>query len=267
VQTLAAQGARFMVDKLAHASIIDAVRATGSELRVFPHNQFKKLQRLLDDAPAAQLQVVLTESIFSMDGDAADLAGLAELKKRRPFVLVLDEAHATGVYGKHGAGYANERGLQSVVDVSVVTLSKALGVIGGAVCGSRAFCESLVNHGRAYIFSTSIPAHVARGAQAAIEVLRDEPHRQRRVREVAMKVRQLLCEKFAIIEGDSPIIPIVIGSEEAALSASEKLREKGLLVIAVRPPTVPRGSSRLRVTLSCEHKDDEINDRVVALHA
>jgi len=148
-----------LIDRLAHASIVDAVRAAEVPLRVFPHNDMRKLARLLQSAEDAnELQVVITESIFSMDGDAAPLAAFAELKRSHPFVLILDEAHASGVYGEHGSGYANEANLtNAAVDVFIVTLSKSVGVAGGAICASRAFCESVVNFGRAYLFSTSIP--------------------------------------------------------------------------------------------------------------
>jgi 8-amino-7-oxononanoate synthase len=263
VQTLAAigesypAGVRFLVDKLVHASLIDAVRATESPLRVFPHNGLSKLSRLLEESDPQQLQVVLSESIFSMDGDAADLSGLAKLKESHNFVLLLDEAHGSGVYGKNGAGYAAELQLQQIVDVSIVTLSKAIGCVGGAVCSSNIFRDALINFGRAYIYSTSIPPMIATCITAAIDVMRDEPRRQNRVRELARYVRAELSS-LNIPAGDSPIIPIVIGEEEAALRAAEKLREENLLVVAVRPPTVAAGASRLRVTLSCDHSDDEI---------
>src|SRR5258706_11354083 len=157
VQTLNLPGVRFLLDKLCHASLVDAVRGSGAEFRVFPHNNLQKLERLLADAPEAQRQVVISESIFSMDGDAADLEGIAGLKQKHDFVLVLDEAHGSGVYGRDGAGFAAEKGLAKTVDVSMVTLSKAAGVVGGAVCGSKVFCDGLVNWGRAYIYSTTIP--------------------------------------------------------------------------------------------------------------
>jgi 8-amino-7-oxononanoate synthase len=263
VQTLAAigedypAGVRFLVDKLAHASLIDAVRATESPMRVFPHNGLSKLSRLLDESDAQQLQVVLSESIFSMDGDAADLRGLAKLKQSHDFVLLLDEAHGSGVYGKNGAGYAAELELQNIVDVSIVTLSKAIGCVGGAVCCSAMFRDALVNFGRAYIYSTSVPPMIASCIAAAIGVMRDEPQRQNRVRELARHVRIELAA-MNIPAGDSPIIPIILESEEAALRAAEKLKKEGLLVVAVRPPTVPAGGSRLRITLSCDHTDEEI---------
>ena len=255
-------GIRFLIDKLAHASLLDAVAATGASYRVFPHNGLAKLRRLMDDAPPQQLQVVVTESIFSMDGDAADLAGLARLKQEHEFLLIVDEAHGSGVYGPGGAGLAAELGLSASVDVSIVTLSKAMGGMGGAVCASDPFCRMLVNRGRAYLFSTSMPASWAAAAEMAITVMRDEPWRQERVRQLARRVRAALAGAAQIRAADSPIIPIILGDEQAAIGAAARLAEQGFLVAAVRPPTVPRGSSRLRVTLSCDHTDADI-DRLI----
>ena len=266
VATVAAVGGpvRFLVDRLAHASLIDAVRGSGQPFRVFPHNGLDKLARLLADADPGQRQVVVTESIFSMDGDAAPLAALAELRDRHGFLLLLDEAHAAGVYGPAGAGLAAEAGVAA--DLTVVTLSKAAGVVGGAVCSSAEWVEAVVNFGRSYVFSTSLPPAVAAAITAAVGVMADEPHRQSRVRELARRVRsQLAAAGVAVPAGDSPIVPIPMGDESAALSAAEWLRDAGLLVVAVRPPTVPRGTSRLRVTLSSEHTDDEVAAMVAAV--
>jgi 8-amino-7-oxononanoate synthase len=251
---------RFLLDKLAHASLIDAVRASTVPFRVFPHNDLSKLARLLGDADTDELQVVVTESVFSMDGDASPLAGVADLKARHPFVLLLDEAHGSGVYGANGSGYANELGLTSVVDVFVVTMSKSVGCAGGAVCASKTFCDALVNFGRAYVFSTSIPPGVAAACEAAIGVMSEEPHRQSRLRALGKRVREALE-----LSGESPIVPIVLGEEEAAIGAATALREEGMLVLPVRPPTVPRGTSRLRVTLSCDHSGAEIDALIRAL--
>jgi 8-amino-7-oxononanoate synthase len=223
VQTLAALGekkggVRFLLDKLVHASLVDAVRGSGQPFRVFPHNHLPKLERLLEEAPADQMQVVVTESIFSMDGDAADLAGLVKLKRARPFILVLDEAHGSGVYGPDGAGLAAEVGVSHEVDVSVVTLSKALGSVGGAVCASRQFCAALINHGRAFIYSTAVPPWVAAGAREAIAVLHDEPERAARVRTLARRVREeVALLGFEMPSGDAPIIPIIVGESERAM--------------------------------------------------
>ena len=263
VQTLSAiapAGVRFLLDKFCHASLIDAVRDAGHPFRVYPHNHLSKLRRLLEEAEVGQTQVVVTESVFSMDGDAADLHGLAAMKRETPFLLLLDEAHGTGVYGPDGNGYAAECGLQPAVDVSVVTLSKALGVAGGAVCAGRDFCEAVLNFGRAYIYSTAVPPSIAAAAEAAISVIHNEPHRRVRLRDLARRVRGELHGSAVMSSlADSPIIPIVLGTEEAALRCAEGLRGEGLLVPAIRPPTVARGTSRLRVTLCCEHSDDEVD--------
>jgi 7-keto-8-aminopelargonate synthetase-like enzyme len=201
-----------------------------------------------------------------MDGDAADLPGIAGLKRDHPFVLLLDEAHGSGVYGPNGRGYAAEVGLQEQVDVTVVTLSKALGCAGGAVCGPGAFCEAVVNHGRPYVYSTALPPSVAAGAEAAIRVLEEEPGRQAKVRELASRARsELGAAGFALPPGDSPILPVVLGTETAALAAADRLAGEGLLALPIRPPTVAKGSSRLRITLSGEHTDDELQRLIRAL--
>lgn len=265
-----AAGVRFLVDKLAHASLIDAVRAADLPYRIFPHNHLEKLRRLLGERADGELQVVVTESIFSMDGDAADLPGLAELKREHRFALLLDEAHATGVYGAAGQGYAAERGLPHLADVSVITLSKSMGLIGGAVCGSQAFCDALLNFGRAYIYSTGVPAFIAAGARAAIDVMRRQPERQSRLRRCAALVRSRLRAqgRHTVFGGDdSPIIPLIFGGETAALQASEALLSRGIFVPAVRPPSVAPNASRLRITLSSEHADAEVEHLIECLLA
>jgi 8-amino-7-oxononanoate synthase len=265
IQTLAAvagksrQKIRFNLDKLCHASLIDAVRGCGFPYRIFPHNGLQKLQRLLKEAAPDELQVVVTESIFSMDGDRADLAGLAKLKSEHGFVLLLDEAHGTGVFGPHGSGLAGEMGLGDIVDVAVITLSKSIGCGGGAVCGSQVFCDSLMNLARSFIYSTSVPPFIAAVADAAITVMENEPQRQRRLREISMHVRRELSGAgLKIPPGDSPIIPLLLESEAVALDAAQRLLQHGIMCLAIRPPTVPRGSSRLRITLCSEHTDSEI---------
>ena len=272
IQTFAAiaeksgRNVRFLLDKLCHASLIDAVRGSGMRFRIFPHNHLTKLERLLTQADTNELQVVIAESIFSMDGDAADLPGLAELKRIYPFALLLDEAHATGVYGPAGSGLAAELGLRDIVDVTVITCSKALGSAGGAVCGSQAFCDSLVNLARAYIYSTHLPPAMAAATDAAITVMENNPLRQRRLRRITRHVRDELAHgPWQVMMGDSPIIPLVVGTETAALDAAQSLLSRGLLVFPIRPPTVPRGTSRLRVTLSSEHSDEEIKQVIRAI--
>jgi 8-amino-7-oxononanoate synthase len=254
---------RFLLDKLCHASLIDAVRGSGMPFRIFPHNHLDKLRRLLAEAGRDELQIVITESIFSMDGDSGDLFGLAELKSKHPFTLLLDEAHATGVYGHAGSGLAAELRLRDLADVTVITCSKALGSSGGAVCGSQTFCDSLVNLARSYIYSTHVPPMLAAATDAAISVIENDSSRQMRLRALGRRVRDELGDgPWQVLSGDSPIIPLVVGLETAALAAAETLLTTGLLVVPIRPPTVPRGTSRLRITLSSEHTDPEI-DRLI----
>lgn len=263
-------GVRFLLDKLVHASLVDAVRQSGIPFRVFPHNGLDKLSRLLHEADPGQTQVVVTESIFSMDGDAAPLRELARLKRDAGFVLLLDEAHGSGVYGPAGAGLAAHLGLAHLADLTVVTFSKALGCAGAAVCGSRAVCDAVVNFGRAYIYSTTVAPAVAAAIHAAIDILHDEPQRTLRLRELALHVRHALGHAGAQIPpGDSPIIPLILGSEQATVAAAARFADQGLWVTPIRPPTVPRGASRLRIALSSLHTDDEVAqliDAVRSLH-
>lgn len=270
IQTLASLrstgGVRFLVDKLAHASLIDAIHATNCPMRIFPHNQYAKLERLLAASPSDQVQIIVTESIFSMDGDAVDLVAIAQLKQRFPFVLLLDEAHATGVCGPEGSGLAAELGLRQAVDVSIVTLSKALGCLGGAACGPKVFTDALLNHGRAYIYSTAVAPFVGALLQCAIDICRTEPQRRARLAQITQRVRTKLQELgFSQPGGSSPIIPLIAGEEKKALDWADQLRGQGLLVLPIRPPTVPAGASRLRVTLSCEHSDAQTDSLLAAV--
>jgi 8-amino-7-oxononanoate synthase len=215
---------------------------------------------LLDEADADQLQVVVTESIFSMEGDAAKLRELVEMKREKNFALLLDEAHGSGVYGTGGAGYANECGVSGDVGVFVATLSKALGCAGGAICGSQVFIDAVANFGRAYVYSTSVPASAAAACAAAIDVMQREPQRQERVRAISLRVRQELQRAgFDLPPGDSPIIPIIVGDDARAIQLAEQVETEGMLVWPMRPPTVARGSSRVRITLSSEHTDLEVD--------
>lgn len=268
IQMLAVIGekVRFIIDKLVHASLIDAVRATGKEFRVFPHNDMAKLRRLLERAEPDELQIVISETIFSMDGDSADLQGLRTLKESFEFVLLLDEAHASGVYGPNGQGLLAEMGMHGLADVNVTTFSKAMGLAGGAICASKLLCDAVMNGSRAFIFSTSVPPPVVAGIAAAIDVVIDEPVARCRVRELSRDVRtRLKREGFELPPGDSPIIPLIVGDEQKAVELAAHLRDNGLLAVAVRPPTVAPGTSRVRITLNGGHTNEEIEQLFYAL--
>eukprot|EP00899_Mesostigma_viride_P019539 jgi/Mesvir1/27587/Mv07332-RA.1 len=252
-------------DELNHASIIDGTALArfryGAELHVYRHNDLRHLEALLRESQAAR-KVVITDSLFSMDGDVADLAGLATLRRKYKFLLVLDEAHATCVYGKHGEGLAHAAGVHDQVDLSVGTLSKAVGCLGGFVACSSAWKAWLLNRGRSYIYSTALPLPVVAAALASVNVSSSSRGDDLRARLWGNIHR--LCGPLGI-QAQSPIIPIVLGSEEQALSASRHLLECGFHVPAIRPPTVAPGTSRLRVTVSAAHSPDDIDQLVETL--
>jgi 8-amino-7-oxononanoate synthase len=248
-----------ILDKLCHASLIDGARLSGATLRVFPHNHLGKLESHLDWArrehPDARV-VVVTESIFSMDGDRAPLRELVELKKRFGATLLLDEAHAVGVVGPHGRGLAAELGVEEQIDVQLGTLSKSLGVSGGYVCGSRSLIDWLINRARAFIFSTAPPPALAAAASAAIRfLLSDEGEARRKLlwRRVVQFRKILPAGGAAFGNPGAAIIPWLIGEEHRALDAAEALQREGFFVPAIRYPTVAKGAARLRITISAAH--------------
>src|SRR5450432_4125770 len=253
-----------ILDKLCHASLIDGARLSGAMLRVFPHNHLGKLESHLDWArrehPEARC-VVVTESIFSMDGDKALLGELVELKKRFRALLLLDEAHAIGVVGPNGRGLAAELGLEKEVDVQMGTLSKALGVSGGYICGSRSLIDWLINRARSFIFSTAPPPALAAAAIAALEFLVSEQGEARRKtlwKRIASLRKQLPKGDASFGNSNSAIIPWLVGDEQRALDLSRALQQEGFLVPAIRYPTVAKGAARLRVTVSASHSEAQI---------
>lgn len=256
-----------VLDKLCHASLIDGAKLSGATLRVFPHNHFGKLESHLDwarrERPDARVLIV-TEAVFSMDGDRPPLRELVGLKKRFGAMLLLDEAHSIGVVGAHGRGLAAEENLTREVDVQMGTLSKALGVSGGYICGSRSLIEWLINRARSFIFSTAPPPALAVAARAAVEFLASEAGEQRRQKlwaRVAV-LRSCMAENCGAAlqtrEKGSAIHPLMIGDEQAAVDLSRTLQTEGFLVPAIRYPTVARGEARLRITVTAAHNETQI---------
>jgi 8-amino-7-oxononanoate synthase len=263
-----------ILDKLAHASLIDGAKLSGATLRVFPHNHLGKLESHLDWArrehPESRILIV-TESVFSMNGDRAPLRELIELKKRFRALLMLDEAHAIGVIGKHGRGLADEMQLSRDVDIQMGTLSKALGVSGGYICGSRGLIEWLVNRARSFIFTTAPPPALAAAASAAVKFLAsDEGEKRRqllwnrieRLRQILPAAPHPLANKS---DEGSAIHPWIVGEEQTALDLARSLRAEHFLVPAIRYPTVAKGSARLRVTVTADHDDAQIDALCEAL--
>lgn len=260
-----------ILDKLSHASLIDGARLSGATLRVFPHNNLGKLENLAQGAtemhPNSRVLIV-TESVFSMDGDCAALEGIVKIKNRYGAMLLLDEAHAVGVLGDHGRGLADQLGLSDQVDIQMGTLSKALGVGGGYVCGSRVLIDLLLNKSRSFIYSTAPPPALAATAAASLDFLLSDAGEARR-QSLWRNLKQFDEELGDALQRtgspQSAIIPVIIGDEDAALAAAQSLREQGFFVPAIRYPTVARGSARLRITLSAGHSAEQISGLCVAL--
>ena len=250
-----------ILDKLAHASLIDGARLSGATLRVFPHNHLKKLEHLVSWArtsrPNARV-VIVTESVFSMDGDRALLPGIVEIKNRYGAMLLLDEAHAVGVLGDHGRGLADEAGVAGEVEIQMGTLSKALGVSGGYICGSRRLIEFLLNKSRSFIYSTAPPPALAATAEAAVDFLMSEAGAARQ-QKLWWNLNRLEQALPVLETPQSAIIPIMMGGESLAMETSQALLEMGFLVPAIRYPTVAKGAARLRVTLSATHTSEQID--------
>jgi len=262
-----------VLDKLVHACLVDAARLSGAKIRVFAHNDLNDLEDKLKWAadnsrhpsPATHHTLVVTESIFSMDGDAAPLREIVALKEKYGAWLMVDEAHATGVCGKNGCGVANESGVSSQIEIQMGTLGKALGASGGFICGSRALIDFLINRARSFIFSTAPVPAAAAAATAAVRFVQSNDGEGRR------KTLWARIGEFQPATVDRPleipgaIVPILIGDEKKTVEAAATLRERGIFVPAIRYPTVARGAARLRVTLTAANTADEVNQLAVAL--
>jgi 8-amino-7-oxononanoate synthase len=262
-----------IIDKLVHASIVDAARLCGAKLRVFGHNDLNDLEKILKwsnkesrhPSPVTRHTLVVTESIFSMDGDAAPLREIVSLKEKYGAWLMVDEAHATGLYGKNHRGLAEELGVSGQIEIQMGTLGKVLGANGGYICGSRPLVDFLVNRARSFIFSTApIPATAA-VATAAIRFIQSKSGATRR-HLLWQRVRQLKSKmKNQNSRFQSAIIPILIGNEPKTVEVAACLREQGIFIPAIRYPTVARDKARLRVTLTTGHTAADVSQLLAAL--
>lgn len=250
-----------VLDKLSHACLIDAARLSGATLRVFPHNDTRKLGTILKDIRAKHAQariLVATESVFSMDGDICPLREIVDLVEAHDALLLLDEAHGFGVLGYAGMGLAEQENLQRRITFQMGTLSKAAGLSGGYVAASRDWIDLLVNRARSFIYTTAPPPALAHAAITALDIVRSSE---------GDELRGKLMRNIALMrrECPSPILPFVLGDNHSALKASDILLENGFLVPAIRFPTVPRGTARLRVSLSAAHPSGAIEGLRAAL--
>jgi 8-amino-7-oxononanoate synthase len=266
-----------ILDKLVHACIVDAARLSGAKLRVFPHNDLAELEEILRwanqrNAPNSEAQysqtLIVTESVFSMDGDVAPLRQIVELKEKYGAWLMVDEAHATGLLGTHRRGLAEEVAISDKIEIQMGTLGKALGSSGGYICGSKSLIKYLINRARSFIFSTAPVPAAAAAATAGIKLVQSADGSER----VAI-LRQLLEQLKTGLNRvgwnlpaiGSAIVPLIIGEETKAVALANKLREQNLFVPAIRYPTVSRGSARLRVTVTAGHNPEDIETLLRAL--
>jgi 8-amino-7-oxononanoate synthase len=242
-----------------HASIIDGCRLSRARVAVYPHRDLAALDRMLAAAPTARRKLIVTDTLFSMDGTIAPLEGLCELARKHGAILMADEAHATGVFGSRGSGLVEERGCGAGVHVRVGTLSKALGAAGGFVAGNAQFIQWLRHKARAWIFSTAHPPGVAAAATRAIELVGAEPHRRHEMLGRACAFRDALRHRGVDIGGaEAQIVPIVAGSPAAAVALAAHLADHGFFVPAIRPPSVPVGKSLVRASLSWLHDERDL---------
>ena len=259
VAALAGRGDLILSDSKNHASLIDGCRLSGARVQIYPHGHPEVLEKYLTQAGGFRRRLIVTDSLFSMDGDFAPLPELVELARRSEAILVVDEAHATGVFGERGRGVCEELGVEQDVPVRIGTLSKALGSSGGFVVGRRSLIDWLANRARPYVFSTAAPAACAAAALEALRIVREEPRRRVELLARAAELRAALRSQGWYL-GDcvSQIIPVRIGDPVRTMNMMQRLLDAGLFVPGIRPPSVPDGESLLRISLSWRHDEKQL---------
>jgi 8-amino-7-oxononanoate synthase len=241
-----------------HASIIDGCRLSGAQIQIYKHGDIDNLRQSLA-VSRHRRKLIVTDTLFSMDGDLAPLPQIAELVREHGAMLFVDEAHATGVFGNEGRGVCEHLGVEDGVHIRVGTLSKGLGSIGGFVAGSQALIDWLANRARPYVFSTAMPEAMAAAGLAAIQAVKDEPFRRRELLQRATSLREeLKSHGLQIGSSQSQIIPVVLGSPGKTMQAAAQLRQAGFFVPGIRPPSVPDGESLLRISLSWLHQPAQL---------
>jgi len=246
-------------DELNHASLIDGMRLSRARRVVFPHNDWRELERLIASEAGKTLKFVVTESLFSMDGDEAPLVEYARICREHRAALIVDEAHATGIYGARGTGLIEEHGVANEMFLSIHPCGKAIGVSGAFICGDARAIDYLVQRARPFIFSTAPPPALASALDAALEIIESEPQRRRMLLDKAGFLRRLLAERdIEVTAGRSQILSVIIGENEAAVHVAAELQREGFDVRAIRPPTVPPGTARLRISVNTALPDSTL---------
>jgi len=260
IPVLVGKGDVILSDALNHASIIDGCRLSRSEVVVYGHCNMDQLELALKQAPVRGRKLIVTESLFSMDGDEAPLADIVSLAEKYGATVMVDEAHATGVYEPNGAGLVAKLGLGDRILIQMGTLGKALGGFGAYIAGTRSLRELLINRCRSFIFTTSLPPAVMAMSIAALDLVKKEPQRRRELRENSEQLRDgLKALGFILGDSRSQILPLMVGDATRCMQLSELLLENGVFAQGIRPPTVPVDTSRLRITLMATHTPEQIN--------
>ncbi len=262
------RGGVILSDELNHASLIDGIRLARAECRIYPHNDVSALKRLLEEIDADSPVLVVTEALFSMEGDRAPLAEIAALKEVRPFLLYVDEAHSIGATGPSGRGLAADAECGKSVDIILGTLGKAFGVSGAFIAASEAVVELLINRARPFIYTTAPPPAVAAAALAALEMVRRGDEARERLRRNNARFRELLSGFLGEMPpGRDHIVPVHCPGAGNVMEACSRLLEKGIFCQGIRPPTVPAGKCRLRFSLSALHTDDHLEKTAALLRS
>jgi 8-amino-7-oxononanoate synthase len=260
IPVLVGEGDVILSDALNHASIIDGCRLSRAKIAVYGHCNTEQLEHRLRDAPHRSRKLIVTESLFSMDGDEAPLADIVNLAEKYGAMVMVDEAHATGVYEPNGAGLIAKSGLGDRVLIQMGTLGKALGGFGAYVAGRKALRELLINRCRSFIFTTSLPPAVMAMGIAAIDLVKEEPERRQALWKNCEQLRTGLKDLgYSLGDSQSQIVPLMIGDAAQCMKLSEDLLQRGVFAQGIRPPTVPAGTSRLRITLMATHKREQID--------
>jgi len=259
IPALADRGDIIISDKINHASIIDGIRLSGAEFLRYKHIDMVDLERCLKKAADYRRKLIITDSVFSMDGDLAPLPAIVELKEKYGAILMVDEAHGSGIFGENGRGLAEFYKVTDQVEVTMGTLGKAFGCSGAYVAGRKVLIDYLHNKARSFIFTTGLPPSVLASVQAALQVVQEEKWRREEVLDKAAWVRNELIEAgFKLLNSQSQIIPILVGDNAATLEFSNRLFDVNILAMAVRPPTVPLNTARLRLTVMATHSNEDL---------
>ncbi|MBV1875100.1 MAG: 8-amino-7-oxononanoate synthase [Cycloclasticus sp.] len=266
ISALAQKGDEVFQDKLNHASLIDGGRISGAQVKRFSHADMNRLQQLLEQS-SSDRKLVVSDGVFSMDGDEARLNDLADLAKKSNAMLMIDDAHGIGVLGEKGGGLLEKCGLnQQQVPILMATLGKGLGTSGAFIAGSDELIETLIQRARTYVFTTAMPPAIMAATRQSLKLCQEESWRRDKLVSLVLRFRQGAEQLgLSLMPSETPIQPVVLGSNEAVMSASRSLKDKGILVGAIRHPTVKKSSERLRITFSVNHTESQVDALLLGL--